>query len=198
MRGGGRGRSDRGRAAATLLAAALAASCGAAPQDDASSLSPAGPGAAPPPPADPVDLELPSLDGDTFRLSDHRGEVVVLHFFATFDAPSQSLAAMLEQAHAEHAAEGLVVVGVAMDPETGRGRRAEVVESYCALNNLSFEVLLSTPELEAGQTGVRRIPEIPATIVFDREGRPAASFTGVFLRSELETLLARILAGTTP
>lgn len=184
-------------AAALCLGGAAVAGCGGA-RLDGTVVTAAGAEAPPAEPAEPIDLELPTLEGGTYRLSDDRGHVVVLHFFASFDAPSQAVAPVLEQVHIEAADRGIRVVAVAMDPEVGRVGRREVLESYCAANNLTFTVLFATPELTAGETDVGRIPEIPATVIIDPDGRPVASFTGPFLGSELTELLDRVVAATPP
>ena len=184
----------------SLLALALSVgACGAVRPPADVPITAAGPGAAPPPPRpDPIDLELPRLDGGTFRLSDERGRVVVLHFFASFDGPSQSVATALEQISVTHRDRGVTVIGVAMDPELGHGGRQAMVESYCAVSNVTFEVALASDALFEGRTDVGRIPAIPATVVLDRRGRPVASVAGTFRRSELERLLAPLVREEPP
>ena len=145
-----------------------------------------------PRPLGPPELRLERLEGGEWNLADEAGQVVVLHFFATFDGPSQASASVLERLHVTHQHQGVRVVGVAMDPDVGGGRRA-MVETYAALNNLSFDIVLASDELGEGGTAVGRIPAIPATVVVDREGQPTASSVGVLRWGELEALVEQLL-----
>jgi peroxiredoxin len=140
-----------------------------------------------------IALERP--EGPPWSLRDLAGQVVVLEFFATFDNGSIALATALEQIHIAFQHRGVSVVGVAMDPPSTR-RREEIVETFCALNNLTFDVVLASEALGAGQTALGDVPVIPATVVFDREGRPVASTVGMFDRQELTGLIEALVEGT--
>lgn len=138
------------------------------------------------------DVTLPHLDGGHWNLQSAAGNIVVLQFFASFDNSSISLATSLERLHMAYRRRGVTIIGVAMDPPTTPNRR-DIVEAFCALNNLTFEIVLSSPELAAGETAVGRIPTIPATVIFDRDGDPVASTTGVFRREEVSNLLVAMI-----
>ena len=138
------------------------------------------------------DLTLQRLDGGEWNLHDEAGTVVLLQFFATFDGSSIALATALERIHIAYAQRGVTVVGVAMDPPSTR-RRSQIVETFCAVNNLTFDVVLASEELGQGETEVGRIPTIPATVIFDRDGDPIASAQGRFDQDELEGLLDALL-----
>jgi peroxiredoxin len=78
--------------------------------------------------ARPPDFELPTLDGDTLRLSEHLGrEVVLLDFWATFCKPCLKAMPELEALYQRHRAEGFVVLGISIDAADQREEvRAEV------------------------------------------------------------------------
>lgn len=138
-------------------------------------------------------LELTRLNGRSWNLQDETGQIVVLQFFATFDNSSLALATALERIHIRYQPRGVSVIGVAMDPGEGRPRR-RVVEAFCALANLTFDVVLAIEEVGRGETELGDIPAIPATVVFDREGSPVASAVGPFREAELEALLDQLTA----
>ncbi len=139
-------------------------------------------------------IELERIDGGTWNLQDESGRIIILQFFASFDNSSISLSTALEQLHIEYREQGVSVVGVAMDPPSSRQRR-EVVEAFCALNNLTFEIVLASDELGNGDTEVGRIPTIPATVIFNRAGDPVASATGPFRRDEVIDLIEALIHG---
>jgi thiol-disulfide isomerase/thioredoxin len=61
------------------------------------------------------DFTLQSIDGKTLRLSDFRGKAVLLNFWATYCAPCRIEMPWLVELQNRYGAEGLQVVGVAMD-----------------------------------------------------------------------------------
>lgn len=139
-------------------------------------------------------LRLRSLDGGSWNLHQEAGHIVVLQFFASFDNTSISLASELERLHIDFRRRGVQVIGVAMDPPSVP-RRREVIEAFCALNNVTFDVMLASEALGEGETEIGRIPTIPATVVFNREGDPVASATGMFRRQEMVELLEAMIEG---
>jgi peroxiredoxin len=141
------------------------------------------------------DLALDRIEGPAWNLRELAGQVVVLEFFATFDNVSIALTTALEQIHIAFQHRGVAVVGVAMDPPSTR-RREEIVDSFCALNNLTFDVVLANEALGRGETAIGDVPVIPATVIFDRRGRPVASTTGMFNRQEISGLIEALVEGT--
>ena len=60
-------------------------------------------------------LQLQNLEGKWVRLSDFKGKVVVLNFWATWCWPCREEIPDLVSLQKEYAARGLVVLGVSMD-----------------------------------------------------------------------------------
>lgn len=137
-------------------------------------------------------VDLPGLDGQPWHLHDEVDQIVILHFFASFDNSSIALATILERLHIQYREQNVRVIGVAMDAPDSH-RRTEIVEAFCALNNLTFDVVLSTEELGEGATDIGQIPTIPATVIFDRRGTPVASSTGFFTFAEIEGVIDELL-----
>ncbi len=68
------------------------------------------------------DFAGPTLDGRPFRLADLRGRPVLVNFWGPSCIPCRDEFPLFKRKLAEHAAEGLVIVGVLMDdpPEPAR------------------------------------------------------------------------------
>jgi len=81
----------------------------AAPAGTASQASPAAPGLAP-------ELVVTTLDGQTFRLSEHRGQPLVLFFTASWCSSCIPEIATLNKLYEQYQDRGLQVVVVSIDP----------------------------------------------------------------------------------
>ncbi|OLT11838.1 oxidoreductase [Actinomadura sp. CNU-125] len=128
------------------------------------------------------------LDGKPFALSDYRGKVVVVNFWASWCAPCRGEAPSLEQVHKENEAKGAAFVGINFKDSKPN---AEAFER-------NFEV--SYPSVFDGDGRVtlafREVPPnaIPSTLVLDRQGRVAARIIGATTYSKLNPLVADMLA----
>ncbi len=58
------------------------------------------------------DFELQTLDGETFRLSDYRGQPILINFWASWCGPCRREVPALIRAQTEHGESGLLIVGV--------------------------------------------------------------------------------------
>ncbi|RMG10794.1 MAG: TlpA family protein disulfide reductase [Deltaproteobacteria bacterium] len=154
-------------------------------------LSAAGCAGAPPRPADPAfHLDLPRLGGGRGRLSELRGKVVVLNFFATWCLPCVAEVPLFNRLARDYAADGLAVVGVSMD-EAGPEAVALFVDRF----EVAYPVWLADEKVLRGESEFGAIVGIPATFVLDREGRLVAAEVGLLHPRAFEAFLKRVLAG---
>ena len=104
---------------------------------------------------------LVTLDGQRISTSDLLGQVVVLAFWATWCVPCREELPILSAYAAEHAAQGLTVLGFSLDEPDGLREVREVARSY------SFPVgLLANSSAE----GYGRIWRMPANFTINRRG----------------------------
>jgi len=109
-----------------------------------------------------------SLDGDTVRLEDLRGRVVLLNVWATWCKPCVKEMPALQRLHQRLHPEGLSVVAVSVDNAAlmlgdADGDVRGFVEEY----GITFTILLD-PESRVESTF--RVTGLPMTFVIDREG----------------------------
>lgn len=121
-----------------------------------------------------------AADGETVRLEDQRGKVVLLNFWATWCGPCRIEMPLLQQAYESYGADGLVVLGVDFD-ET-----AEQVQAFGRQLALSFPLLLD-PGGAVQQ--LYRVPGYPTSAVIDREGELVAYHIGVLTQDQLDRYL---------
>lgn len=82
------------------------------------------------------DFHLKDLNGDTIRLQDLRGKVILLNFWATWCPSCRFEMPSMEALHKEFSAQGLAVLAVSLRES------AEDVQSFYKEHNLSFPALL--------------------------------------------------------
>jgi cytochrome c biogenesis protein CcmG/thiol:disulfide interchange protein DsbE len=130
-------------------------------------------------------LELPKLGSDgSGALADHRGQVVVLNFWASWCKPCKDESPLLERWHQRMKGRGGLVLGVDMLDITSRAE--EFIDDY----GLTYPMLKDKDGNGLETYGVVQYPE---TFVIDRQGRIAAVRRGPvdegFMRSSVEPLL---------
>ena len=130
------------------------------------------------------DFSLTDLTGHKLRLSDYRGKVVVLDFWATWCDPCKQEIPHFIELQDRYASQGLQVLGVSMDDDEPPVR---VFQQQFKMN---YPVALGSSEL-ADQFG--GILGLPITFVIDRSGRIAARHVGATDASVIEAEIRRLL-----
>jgi cytochrome c-type biogenesis protein CcmF len=130
------------------------------------------------------DFTLDLLDGSTLTLSDLRGQVVVVNFWATWCPPCKTEMPDLQAVWEEYQAEGVVLVGVAFDDEAAAVRESADRYGVTYALGLEAEGSISTAY---GVTGV------PETFVVDADGEVAHVYIGPVTADELREALDGLL-----
>ncbi len=128
------------------------------------------------------DFSLPRVDGGTVRLSDLRGQVVLLNFWASWCLPCREEAPLLEAAWQRTRDQGVVFLGVNIQDT------AEAAWEFLRAYRISYPNLRDERNRVAIDYGVYGIPE---TYFIDRAGRITSKYVGALTR---EILAARLEA----
>ena len=129
------------------------------------------------------DFELLGLDGELHRLSDHRGRVVLLNFWATWCASCRSEIPELNQLRREIPVEELAILGISTDKEG-----LAVVRPYAEELAMAYTVLLDPAAVSTKMFG--GLAGFPMTFILDREGLIYSSYLGA---QEKKTFLEDVL-----
>ena len=82
------------------------------------------------------DFELPQVDGETFRLSEHAGKIVVLEFWATWCAPCKKAIPHINE-YARHFKNNVLFVSVSKENPT-------TVENFLKTTPMNYGVAVDT------------------------------------------------------
>ena len=121
-----------------------------------------GPGAAAAPGEMAPDFALPAASGGNVRLSEHRGEVVLLTFWSSQCSVCIDQLAALGELQATYRSAGLVTLGISVDDDLKRARR------FATAHAGRFPLLI---DRRKSVSRAYRIEELPTTVLIDRRGR---------------------------
>jgi cytochrome c biogenesis protein CcmG/thiol:disulfide interchange protein DsbE len=131
---------------------------------------------------------LTTFDGERIALTDLRGQVVVVNFWASWCVECYKEAALLEEAYQDFKDQGVIFLGVDyLDTEK------EALE-YMAKYGITY------PSGQDVGTKISRryqITGVPETFFIDRNGEVAHVQIGAIERPQLYQLLLRLAAGGT-
>lgn len=108
-----------------------------------------------------IDFSLKDLSGDTKQLSDYRGKVVFLNFWATWCGPCRTEMPSMERLYNTLKSKGFEIVAV------NQGEREKTVSRFITDYDLTFDVLLDGSQEIGSMYGAR---SIPTTYLIDRNG----------------------------
>ncbi len=108
------------------------------------------------------DFTLKSLAGPNLRLSELRGEVVMLNFWATWCGPCRQEMPLLEKLHQRYAKLGFKLLGVNVDEDP------DAVPNFLKEHPITFPVLLDKGFKTAS---LYEVVAMPSTVLIDRSGK---------------------------
>jgi peroxiredoxin len=124
------------------------------------------------------DFQLKSLDGKQVRLSDFRGKAVLLNFWATWCAPCKIEMPWFVDLQKQYAAQGLQVIGVAMD-DSGE----QAIAKFTKEMGVNYPVLIGKESVGDAYGGVEFLP---TTFFIDRQGKVVDRVFGLVGHSDIE------------
>jgi cytochrome c biogenesis protein CcmG/thiol:disulfide interchange protein DsbE len=132
------------------------------------------------------DFQLQDSGGNTLRLSDLKGQVVLLNFWATWCRPCTVEIPWFTEFQREYRDAGLAVLGVSMDDDGWAS-----VKPFMADHKINYRVALGNDDITRAFGAVE---SLPATVMIDKAGRVAATHVGLVEKKTYEQELRKLLA----
>lgn len=131
------------------------------------------------------DIELKDASGKVVKLSDFRGKVVLLDFWATWCGPCAIEIPWFVDFQRKYKDRGFEVLGISMDDD---GWKA--ITPFVAEKKINYRVVLGddkTGDLYGG------VEALPTTFVIDRDGRIASVHVGLTGKKDFEDAIEKLL-----
>jgi|SRR5208283_130344 len=131
------------------------------------------------------DFTLKDMSGSAWQLSAHRGDVVLVNFWASWCSPCRAETPGLIRIAANYGRKGVAIAGISMD-EGG----AAPVRRFLRDFGVNYPVMMPDSRLLLA----REVENLPTTFLIDRQGRIARTYVGqvreTVFRADIERLLS--------
>jgi peroxiredoxin len=131
---------------------------------------------------DAPDFVLKTMDGKNLRMSEYRGQVVLVNFWARWAGDSRQEMPALDRINKTYQRAGLVVLGVSVDEDLGRARE------FANAMKVSYPIMFDVGS-DIGRNYL--LQKMPMTVLVDRAGVVRYSYVG-FKRSDESAYLDHI------
>ena len=131
------------------------------------------------------EFELKDGDGRTVRLSDYKGKIVLLNFWATWCGPCRIEMPWFIEFERQYKDKGFAMIGISMDEEGWTAVKPFITEMA-----VNYRVLLGndqTAELYGG------VSALPTSFLIDQEGKVAATHVGLVGKDVFEDGIKALL-----
>jgi len=120
----------------------------------------------PPAPTGILQNEIKDLEGNTFKIEDKKGKVVLLNLWATWCGPCREEMPELIALEEKYKDKNFEVIGLNTDDES-----AEEIKAFAEKMKLNYQLAYADSKLMSEFIKVTRLAAIPQTIIINREGR---------------------------
>jgi cytochrome c biogenesis protein CcmG/thiol:disulfide interchange protein DsbE len=117
------------------------------------------------------DFTLKDLAGRNISLSDYKGKVVLLEFWATWCPPCKASVPALIELKKKYEQKGFIVIGVSIDSDSDS---SEKVRQFSASYNINYPVLLA----DETTSKIYNVMSIPTGFLIGKDGKIADIYRG--------------------
>ncbi|HEY1756887.1 MAG TPA: TlpA disulfide reductase family protein [Bryobacteraceae bacterium] len=133
------------------------------------------------------DFALKDSAGKTVQLSDYRGKVVLLNFWATWCAPCKIEIPWFMEFQRDYKGQDFAVLGVSMDEDGWNS-----VRPYMKDHQFNYPVVIGNDDV--GKL-FGEIDDLPTTFIIDRDGRIAKKHVGLIGKNDYKDEIGALLKG---
>ncbi len=132
------------------------------------------------------EFALKDSNGQTVRLADYKGKVVLLDFWATWCAPCKIEIPWFMDFEQQYKDRGFAVLGVSMDIDDGWA----IVKPFIQDLKINYRVVLGNEQVSDLYGG---LDALPTTLLLDRQGKIANIYIGAKGKEEFRNDIMHLL-----
>jgi len=137
-----------------------------------------------------TDLPLKDIHGHSFKLSDFKGKVVLLNFWATWCPPCRKEIPQLIKLQHKYRKAGLQIIGITYPPE-----KLSSVRAFAKKSQANYPLVLGSERTKSNFTSSE---VLPVTVVIDRVGNVREVIEGILLPEEIDEKIKPLLSESIP
>ncbi|MCX5677812.1 MAG: TlpA disulfide reductase family protein [Candidatus Omnitrophica bacterium] len=130
------------------------------------------------------DISLRDMNGNTVKLSDFKGKVIILDFFATWCPPCRQEIPDFIALQKQHAEQGFVMIGVSLTPQ-------EDVKPFAEKLGMNYTILIGDDKANAAYGPIR---SIPTTFIIDKKFNIVKKYIGYRPKDTFENDIGELLS----
>lgn len=130
------------------------------------------------------EIALPSVNGDTIRLSSLKGKIVLIDFWASWCGPCRTSNKGFVKLYPKYRDKGFEILGISLDDNKEAWRRA------VSKDKITWPQVIDRGGWEAGTARKWNVQALPTSYLMDRDGKLIAMDLE---RAELEKALKHLL-----
>lgn len=135
------------------------------------------------------EFSLLSTTGKKVSLSDFKGKVVIVDFWATWCPPCRKGIPDLVSLKKQYQDKGVEIIGISLDQEQTKDDVVPFIKNY----GINYPVLYYNMKVISDYGNIQ---SIPTSFVIDKEGKIISSYVGLVDRSVYEADIKKALAGS--
>lgn len=132
------------------------------------------------------DFELLTPENKKLKLSDYKGKVVIVDFWATWCPPCRKGIPDLVALKSEFKGKGLEIIGISLDQEN----TLENVKPFIKDNKMNYPVVYGNMDVVAAYGNIQ---SIPTSFVIDKNGKIVASYVGLVEKEVYQKQIKKLL-----
>lgn len=136
------------------------------------------------------EFALPGLNGQTVRLSDYRGKIVLVNFWGTWCEPCKEETPALQVAYQKLRDQGLMIIGVDLRKQERPGPEGDAdVRAFAERFGVTYPIALDV----GGETArAYQVLPLPTSYIVDQSGTIRFVRVGIITAEEVEALFTRL------